>query len=198
LNANAQCCPYITDVEVIPTNPISTDVIKIVTTVTTPNQGQFIYNTFSVSGNTINVEACYYSGLLTATQTYIDTLNIGMLPVGNYTIDFTAYQATDTICNYSDSMSMTTTFTVTNETSGLPSLSNDLARIYPNPSAGIFKITLSDKLNVNRIVIRSITGEMVFEGAFTDEFQVDLNAGMYFVELLEDETLLGNQRLVIH
>jgi len=198
LNANAQCCPYINNIEVIPSNPTATDNVKIVTTATTPNQGLFLYSTFNVSGTTIEIDACYYSGLLTATQTYIDTLTIGSLPEGNYTIDFNAFQSTDTsVCNYSDTMSSSSNFIVQEQTNGITTLSSDVARVYPNPSAGSFKVDLNDQ-SINRVVIRSVSGAIVYQGKSMQQFDLRVDAGTYIVEFLEDELVRGYHRLVIN
>ena len=194
--AKSQCCPYINNVEVIPSSPTTADFVKIVTTVTTPNQGMLIYSSFTLSGDTINVEACYYSGFLTATQTYIDTLNIGTLGAGNYTLDFTAYQASDTICNYTDTISMVSSFSVS-EQGGLPEVSMEVGEIYPNPSSGLFTIELPDELPVEQLVIRSISGKVVHRCTFKTEMNLDLNSGTYFVEFWEGDSILGYQRIMI-
>jgi len=84
--ATSQCCPYINNVEIIPGSPTTADSVKIVTTVTTLNQGMFLNSSWSfngITGTNIAIEACYYNGFLTATQTYYDTLEIGVLGGGN-------------------------------------------------------------------------------------------------------------------
>ena len=195
--ANSQCCPYINNIEIIPANPTTTDNVKIVTTVTTPNQGMFIHSSHSLNGNTINVEACYYSGLLTATQTFYDTLNIGVLSAGSYTVDFVAYQASDTICNYTDSMTTNSNFIVTEETNTITPISNNIGCIYPNPSNGTFKIDLPEKSNPSHILIHSISGKIAHRGIFKEEMSLSLEPGTYFIELFENESVIGYHRLII-
>jgi hypothetical protein len=193
----SQCCPYVNGIEVIPSTPSSSDIVKIATTVTTPNQGSFIYSSHSVSGNTIDIEACYYSGLLTATQTFYDTLEIGVLSPGTYTVDFTAYQASDTICNYTDTMTTTSSFVVIESTGGLNPISNQLGKIYPNPSSGFFRIELPNELNVTHVRVHSLSGKIVHQGVFQEEMNLNLDSGTYFIELLEMEATIGYHRLSI-
>lgn len=112
-SAKAQCCPYINGVTILPANPAATDTVRVVMNVTTPSQGSFIGATHSTSGMQINVSACYYSGMLPALQNYVDTLTLGVLPVGTYTLHFTALQSANaSYCQPVDSTQISTGFTV--------------------------------------------------------------------------------------
>lgn len=195
--AESQCCPYINSIEIIPASPTTTDNIKVVTTVTTPNQGAFIYSTHTVNGNTIDIEACYYSGLLTSPQTFYDTLNIGLLSAGTYTVDLTAYQSFDTICNYTDTNTSVMNFTVIDQISEISSINNNIGQLYPNPSSGPFTIELPDGVIATNLCIQSITGEVVHQGVFTNELSVNLEPGIYLVQLFHNQTILGYHRLLI-
>ncbi|MDG1331003.1 MAG: T9SS type A sorting domain-containing protein [Crocinitomicaceae bacterium] len=192
-----QCCPDINSVEVIPSSPTTTDNVKIVTTVTTPNQGMFLQSSHAVNGSNINAEACYYNGLLTATQTFFDTLDIGILSAGNYTVDFAAYQASDTICNYTDTMTSVSSFTVTEQTNALTTIIEKISLIYPNPSSGKFTIELSDQMNASHVRIHSISGKVVHFGIFKKEMNLALETGSYFLELLENGLTVGHHQLLI-
>jgi uncharacterized protein YqkB len=195
--AESQCCPYINNIEVIPAAPATIDHVKIVTTVTTPNQGAFLNSTHSISGNTINIEACYYNGLLTATQTFYDTLDVGLLNSGIFTVNLTAYESTDTVCNYTDSSTSVVNFTVIEQTNQVDPISYDIGEIYPNPTSGSFTIELPKEIKATHVCIRTISGRLVYQGAFTNEMSVDFNAGMYLIQLLQDNTILWYHRLLI-
>lgn len=193
----SQCCPHINNIEVIPTSPTVTDAIKIVTTVTTLYQGDFLQSSHSINGNNINIEACYYSGLLTATQTYYDTLDIGPLTAGTYTIDFIAHESSDTICNYADSSNSVMNFTVTDETNEVIPIGSEIGHIYPNPTSGSFIFELPDDFDVTSICIKTISGKIVHRGVYSKEIHVDIESGMYLIELLQNSRTLGHQRLLI-
>ncbi|TVQ77058.1 MAG: T9SS C-terminal target domain-containing protein [Flavobacteriales bacterium] len=112
-SAKAQCCPYINGVTILPANPAATDTVRVVMNVTTPSQGSFIGATHSTSGMQISVSACYFSGMLPALQNYVDTLTLGVLPVGTYTLHFTARQSANaTYCQPVDSTQINIGFTV--------------------------------------------------------------------------------------
>jgi len=195
--STSQCCPYIDNIEVIPTSPTIADNIKIATTVTTANQGMLLYSTHTMNGNTIHIEACYYSGLLPATQTYLDTLTIGMLSAGNYTIDFVAYVGADTICTYIDSNMMTSNFTVTEVSAGAQPITQQIGKLYPNPSNGLFTVKLPQELQATHIRILTVSGELVEQMSFTEQVNLNLATGMYLIEFLENDRSLGYQRFLI-
>lgn len=195
--SESQCCPYINSVEIIPSAPTSTDIVKIATTVTTANQGALLYSMHTVNGNTINIEACYFSGMLPATQTYYDTLEIGVLSDGNYTVDFVAYESSDTTCNYTDSTTLDTSFTVSDSTANIKPIKQQIGKLYPNPSNGVFTIELPQGTRATEIRILSISGEIIDRKSFTEEQQLNLDAGMYLIEFLDNDVLIGYQRLLI-
>ena len=51
--AQAQCCPYVQPVQVLPANPTATDNIRLVFQATTPNRGQRLSTSFTRVGNTL-------------------------------------------------------------------------------------------------------------------------------------------------
>lgn len=121
LQINAQCCPYINSVQVLPSNPSTTDTVRVVMNVTTPSQGSFLGANHSITGNQINLQACYYAGMLPALQTYIDTVVIGVLPSGTYSLNFTARQSIDhLVCSPMDSTQLNQSFTVSGGTQPTP------------------------------------------------------------------------------
>ncbi len=195
--AESQCCPYINNIEIIPAAPTTIDNVKIVTTVTTPNQGAFLYSMHSINGNTIDIEACYFSGLLTATQTFYDTLDIGLLGAGNYTVDLTAYQSLDTICDYEDTTTSMMNFTVIEHIVGTPSVKFNLGKLYPNPTSGSFNLRLPDGIIATDFYVHSISGEVVYHGVYAEEISVNLESGIYLIQLVNDTTILGYHRILI-
>ena len=163
----SQCCPYINGIEVIPATPITTDNIKIVTTVTTPNQGQFITSGYTVLNDTIFVEACYYSGLATALQTYTDTLTIGLLPAGDHAVHLTAFQSNDTVCTYSDTTSSSFNFYVNGGIIGsVPENSTSVGVLYPYPSDGNFSIVLPNEITATHIQLFDLSGKSMTQLPF--------------------------------
>ena len=78
-------------------------------------------------------------------------------------------------------------------------ISNELLEIYPNPSSGIFNISLKSNMNKKfRVSIFDLTGRLVFENEVNNKtkIEVDLNNksnGIYLVKVLVGETQYQNR-----
>jgi hypothetical protein len=70
----------------------------------------------------------------------------------------------------------------------------------PNPSNGAFFLTVSNQASYNKIVITDITGKVCFEEQFnatsTHNFNIK-NKGIYFVQVYQNNTFIGAQKLVV-
>src|SRR5687767_2504489 len=113
LAAFGQCCPYIDGIEVHPSSPNSNDPITIVYTVTTPNMGAYLGATHTIDGDTEIVNACYYMGMLTALQTFVDSITIAPLPEGLHFVRLHASISSDMVeCIPTQSQSSVISFSV--------------------------------------------------------------------------------------
>lgn len=83
---------------------------------------------------------------------------------------------------------------------GLTEVQNDMFKIYPNPSTGAFMIELQDQRSYQELVIYNSIGEMVWfeklNNLAQQAFQVNLDAGLYIVEI-KSEFLSEKRRLLI-
>jgi hypothetical protein len=108
-----QCCPYLDYVYVLPTNPDDNDTISIYFGATTPNMGANLGYSYNIVNNTITILACYYSGSLTALQSYHDTLHLDPVLEGTYSVHYIAQQSSDPDnCVASSSQDSIISFTV--------------------------------------------------------------------------------------
>src|SRR5688572_24755725 len=90
-NIQGQCCPYISELKVIPSNPTTNDEIKIALIVTTTSLGFKLGIGYNIlNQNTIEINGCYFAGPLTQPQVYMDTIVVGQLGSGDYILNFTA------------------------------------------------------------------------------------------------------------
>ena len=64
---------------------------KLLTTVTTPNLGEYFGYEIEQNGNFFNIKACYAQGFSTALQTYNEVVDFGILPAGNYEYEYIAF-----------------------------------------------------------------------------------------------------------
>lgn len=138
----AQCCPYIDQVSVVPTNPTTSDPVKIVTVTTTPNWGSKIYYNILKVSDTFHITACFWEGMLTVLKTFYDTTDVGLLPPGTYFIHYLAYSSWSmTDCQENDSNALTTTFSVALASSLDEAVHNVKSpHLFPNPTAGLLYV----------------------------------------------------------
>ena len=181
-----QCCPYVDPIEIIPVSPTTTNNIYVVTNVTTPNMGSYLGYTIIDGGSTIRIEACYFSGMLTALQTYTDTIDLGIKPAGTYDVEFVAYLSTnDLTCDYLDSNKVTSSFSVV-DLSGLDESKQTSFGVYPNPVInGIIDIAKNNSSESMRYLLTNSLGQIISEGILTDNTSIDVSnfSGVFYLSV---------------
>lgn len=186
LQSQAQCCPYVDPIEIIPASPLATDSIYVITNVTTPNAGSYLGYEIFAGDATIRIEACYYSGMLTMLQTYIDTINIGVHPAGTQNVVFVAYQSdSEESCNRLDSNEVTGSFTVT-ENLALEQETKSTFQVYPNPAnAGLIYITTA-KNEAFTYQLTNTLGQIIRTGINNNSNEIDVHGlkGIYFLSVI--------------
>lgn len=182
-----QCCPYVDPIEIIPVSPTTTDNIYVVTNVTTPNLGAYLGYTIIDGGSTIKIEACYFSGMLTALQTYTDTIDLGVKPAGAYNIEFVAYlSGTNMTCDYADSNKVNAAITVTNVLAIDEAVQNNF-NVYPNPiTDGTIHISLKNSTESLRYFLINARGQTMAEGVVTNNSTIDVSnySGVFYLSIL--------------
>ena len=130
----------------------------LITHVTTPAQGAYLGYSLDQNEDSIAVEACYYSGPLPALQSFVDTINLGLLNEGYYSLEFSAIQtASYPDCILEDSMTVWLNFEVELTNSLFNVIEKEPRLIcYPNPLTG-------DQLTIESE--KSITNFEVFYGS---------------------------------
>lgn len=86
--AYGQCCPYLSPVQVLPLNPSPTDNIRLVFRATTGGQGSKVSSSFTRIGSNLAFQGCYADGALAQPKSYTDTVSIGQLAAGSYSVSF--------------------------------------------------------------------------------------------------------------
>jgi hypothetical protein len=187
-NAQTNCCPYISPIEIIPTQPTTSDSVRIVTQTTTPGYGQEISYSFSMQGNLIQLNGCFADGMLTVPRTFLDTTMLGPLQGGFYTVNYLGtISSNDTVCVPVDSNSVTLNFEVVNLASianeGLPS--NDFS-IAPNPVVDEFSVISRKSVGKLELTLTNALGQVCYYTTLNAGASVDIRsfpAGMYWIKI---------------
>lgn len=182
--------PTVIGYTVIPQNPTPADQIKIVTEVMTPNQGIIVdlYHSVNSSTKEIFLTGCYWQGMATAVQVYIDTFMIGQLPAGSYNIYRNAYMSsTQQHCTKTDSNKVANALSVSvlATSIGEKTLNTDF-RIYPNPCSGTLFFTGTFK----DVLIYSGNGSLIKQTMSDKNGSVDISDvadGLYFIRVRDDK-----------
>ncbi len=188
----AQCCPYVFSLTVLPAQPISSSSnVKIVTKVSTPNQGSLIYSGYTINGQTINIKSCYWDGFATSPLLIYDTIQIGSLPNGVYSVVFTAYSSpTNQSCIKNDSNTVTTTFNVGEITSIVNNIKTDRVKIFPNPAKD--KLFIENINQTTEVIVLNELGNVV-STLISDEYSTidisSLKQGIYVLKLVNGEKI---------
>lgn len=154
--------PTIHATTIIPQSPTPSDIVKIVTHVTTPNQGIIVDLIHNVTHNPkeITLRPCYWQGMLTAIQTHIDTFIVGQLQAGVYTIKHKAYMSsTQQHCTKIDSNMVVSTLTVGGIAAGIKDIEQGDILSYPNPVSD--KLYLKGYQPTAEAEIYSVDGRLV-------------------------------------
>jgi hypothetical protein len=200
-SASAQCCPYINGVTVSPNNPTDQDSITVTFTATTPNLGTYLGENHYITQDTLVIDACYYSGLATALQTYTDSIQLGPLTAGTYYVKFVArISSSDVQCipngQFQDSV---ISFTV-DITNGLVTGDDDDVAVFPNPADD--KVIIRSSEAFSRVRVMTVTGAVAIEKVMSSVnglVEIDtrsLRAGFYFIELIDSQNAIRQARFI--
>jgi hypothetical protein len=173
----------ISSISVVPANPTIADNIEIHVAVQftssdcqPDNQGHF------VNGTNISASALHCVGMLTAICNTTDVFEIGQLPAGNYTFDFTLSSgfggpgcSPGFVPDDNDQLQFTVSGTV-----GIDEISFDESIAYPNPTTGMIILkTPSSELGY----LTTLSGKTILELSLGTK-QVDLSelpSGVYIL-----------------
>lgn len=191
--------PFVATPTIIPQNPSINSIIKVLTKVTTANQGIVVdNNTHTVTGLQIKIKGCYWQGMLTATQDYIDTLTIGQLPPGNYQVIQKAYlSTTQQHCSIIDSNQVSFAINVSQLTGQEEELKSELLYLSPNPCVNSLNFSLASPdieffiYSYNAVLCKK--GNLINKSVNVS----DLPNGIYFISLQDkDKNIFHTQKFL--
>lgn len=147
--------------EVRPANPTSMDNVRVVLAVQYANCGFFAGTySYTLSNNALDIRGCYGGGGFAIGCTRYDTISLGRLPAGRYTITSTSYIATTTCATATPragSPNATDSFTVGTVLATRQPASQE--QLYPTvlPSAAA-TIYLTNAMPLRQVSILDISG----------------------------------------
>jgi len=177
---------------ITPSSPTTTDNIKIITEVGfSSNANAQSIATVQV-GNVINLNRCYSMGMLTIYDIKRDTVNVGLLPAGVYTVNYNGVvtNLNNTCSPPGQTFTSSITFTVLSTPSGIKENNSDavLVSAYPNPLSDDLWIELKNNSDDFGLKVYDNLGNLVYEEAnhYSSE-RIDLSSlatGVYHLKVL--------------
>jgi hypothetical protein len=188
VHSQTGCCPYLQKTKTIPAFPTINDSVKIIIDAVTPGLGGKIGTNYSFASDTINVEGCYYDGIAAQPLEIIDTINIGILPLGTYIINFTGYLSNRIdSCVRIDGKSISDTFKVSEISNIIDAERNYFAvNISPNPV--IEKLRISTNQMNYEVEIYDLSGRIFAKNVSNEQIDVsNLPIGIYFLRFRNEK-----------
>jgi hypothetical protein len=71
--------------------------------------------------------------------------------------------------------------------------------MYPNPTEGMFTISVNDNLESPQVVVNDLSGKVLLTQAIAHQEQIDLSSlsdGVYMVSILVANEVIGVQRII--
>jgi len=169
----------------------STNYVQVITKAVFGNNAHTMGHSYLIdySTNTIHLTSCYfYSPIFPVVRTLTNTVNVGILYQGNYTLSYIAYVSYDgTNCTPSDTIIFPSIPFYVGPNSINEFKIEQSIQIAPNPFKDNFKLICDDpNLIVRSALIFNSMGQKVkeiFEPKLNSEINTDLSQGIYFLEI---------------
>jgi hypothetical protein len=177
---------------ITPSNPTTTSNIRFITQVQFGSNVTGSNVAMVQNGNVFDLNRCYSLGALTVIDVRKDTLNIGLLPAGVYTVHYNgALTNSNSTCSPpGQTFTSSLTFTVLSTPSGIKENNSDLMQVsvYPNPFNDDVWISMQNNSNDFGIKVYDNLGTLVYEeeSHFSSE-RIDLSSlttGVYHITII--------------
>jgi len=80
---------------------------------------------------------------------------------------------------------------------GQDEIENTTFSIYPNPSNGAFTISLHKDTHATQMHVSDLEGRLIESKTYVEKTCLDLPKGVYFITLLNDDIILGTEKLIV-
>ena len=180
----------IDSLKIIPSNSTTNDSIKIISFTQFPVADCFLkYSSLNINGKEIVINATHFEGGWTVMCNSIDTITIGKLDTGAYTLYYNLSVDTNLAIFDTDTL----LFVVQNPTDVFStSVETTAIKIYPNPNTDEFIIEMNIlKVQDVEITLFNITGQVIysenlkrFKGAYFKRINTkELSTGVYQLQI---------------
>lgn len=191
----------------LPASPTTNDQVKVLVHLSFSSGGCDVDNKgSSTTGSTTTAYSLHCIGMLTVICPITDTFDLGTLPAGTHTFNFTLSSGSGgpgcspgIVPDDSD----TYTFNVTQALSVEDPTNNSLVSLFPNPMAetAMVKVDASLLKENTQLQILDATGRIIYSQSIhqTENYLsgLTLEGGIYFYQITEGEDILAIEKMVV-
>ena len=202
---NAQ---WINSINLIPANPTENDTVKIYIDISFPSGPcNDKYVNSMINGNELSAYAIHCLGPLTFICNETDTIIFNPLPPGNYKFYFhvdAGFGQTPCTPGIVPGPTDSISFTVSPGVGVEDLFDDNKIKLYPNPANHKINLSLNNSQPSNttyKIKITNLYGKLTWENYIYDLENINipfLPDGMYMLQLLENNNIIINKKLIIH
>jgi len=187
-----------------PSSPTTTDNIRIITDVGFSSDTRTVSMATVQAGNVINLNRCYYMGMLAVYDMLKDTVNVGLLSAGVYTVHYNGVISNSTsICSPSgQTFTSSITFTVVGTPSGIHKNEYEEIQVsaYPNPFKNDLWIDVKNNSESFELKVYDCLGNLVHDEKdyFSNE-KIDLSKlieGVCCIEIISKNLVSKRLRII--
>ena len=197
---------WINSVQVLPASPTPGTPVKVVVKVSTSNGGRLLSSSWARTNDTLRITNCYLCNPTAVVPTYIDTIKVGLLPAGRFTVKFTAQASPYPDCSLASTVRQNQAFQVGAALATVPD-GNAGWTLYPMP-ANDRRIHLDrpDAVALQTVVLLDLAGRECYRTNHEGDRPItglvvsppdELAAGTYILRLALADGRVGSWRVML-
>ena len=182
---------------VIPSNPTTSDFVRVVKMVFTQSQGGLIGNSAWVGSSQVIITACYYVTVFASPETFYDTVDVGFIPAGTYDLNYiTGFTLPNTSCAFDTGNNFHSTSLTVIDDLAVDEINTNQFKIFPNPSRGTIHIEGLLESELKSIRLLHLNGTIISELELLDPLILDVPNGSYFLQITTQRGVQIMKRVV--
>jgi hypothetical protein len=186
---NAQFYTYVDSLKIFPKEPVRNDTVRLALYLTVLSDSKRHYLEHTLNGNNIDIRCCFTLNGATTVTYFNDTLLIGPLTDGTYTINFKSYTTinTDSCADPGDSTMYYDTFVVQAPAS-ISIIKSENFTLYPSPAYEVLHIRNATGAILQKAIVFDTHGSLQKQYSGKEPLDISiLPPGMYFLCLDTDK-----------
>lgn len=184
---------------VLPSNPTTSDFIRVVKLVGTSTMGQLISNSSWVGSSQVIINACYHVSVFASPDIFYDTVDVGYVPAGNYDLNYlTDFTWQSTYCGYDAGSLFHSTPLVVIDDLALDEIDLAKCTVAPNPSNGFIQIDGIPEERLKSLYLLDLNGRLISTFEPSTNLFLNVPSGTYLLRIINKNDSAIVKRIIIN